>query len=554
MAIYHLNASTGSRSGGQSAAAKSDYIARAGRYSKDRGEVALVESANMPEWVRAGRGRAAGAALDYWRQADQAERSNGVLFRQVEFALPVELPPAERQALARQFADELATVPGGKLPYTLAVHEKAGNPHAHLVMSERINDGIARDREVWFKRAAASPKGRAVDPSQGGARKADIGSRRGDWLAETRQRWAEVANAALDRAGHARIDHRSLAEQNVARPPTEHLGPQPAAIEERTGRRSDRRRRLEVRAELREPVARGVTTRTPHGRRAAPLRAVAVPEVPALSRPENVAEKVLAASLAAIQKRNQERRHELEQRRDAAAREIGRAGRQLEAGDRLLRGAGQQLGRAERPALRTDLGAEHRERALEQMGRDGQSAGEGVPRRGDRIREALGGLGEAARRRAQVVAPPAPRPVPSASVPQRPLGGNVQGHLPPITGRPDLAAFRAARAQPEPEPAAPTLAERIAASLATMLEWVKSLKGEVREVKPGQLCVGTIQHADEHHAVQSAGRGWYHIHRQADLPARLQVGKDVVTIKYGRDGRVTVETKGIGQGLGAGRC
>ena len=65
MAIYHLNASTGSKAGGQSAAAKADYLARAGRYSREREEVAHVESGNMPEWVGEGRGRATGAALDY---------------------------------------------------------------------------------------------------------------------------------------------------------------------------------------------------------------------------------------------------------------------------------------------------------------------------------------------------------------------------------------------------------------------------------------------------------------------------------------------------------
>ena len=59
MAIYHLTASAGSRSGGVVAAMKYDYIAREGRYEEDapgreedgRGEVRHLESGNMPDWA-----------------------------------------------------------------------------------------------------------------------------------------------------------------------------------------------------------------------------------------------------------------------------------------------------------------------------------------------------------------------------------------------------------------------------------------------------------------------------------------------------------------------
>lgn len=235
MAIYHLNASTGSQSGGQSAAAKVDYIARAGRYREGRSEVALIESAHMPDWVNDGTGRAAGAALDYWRQADKNERANGVLYRQVEFALPIELSTLARQELARKFAESLSQVSGGNLPYTLAIHEKPGNPHAHLVLSERINDGISRDRETWFKRAAASPKGRALDPAIGGARKADIGSRRKKWLEETREQWADIANQALRMAKvDAFIHPWSHQALGLRRLPGVHLGPNARNIDKKS--------------------------------------------------------------------------------------------------------------------------------------------------------------------------------------------------------------------------------------------------------------------------------------------------------------------------------
>lgn len=229
MAIYHLTVKTGSKKGGQSAAAKAGYISRTGKYAKDRDEVLHIESGNMPSWATAGlrSERSKAAARKYWQAADEHERANGVLFREVEFALPRELTLEQQIEVARQFAEELSTVKGGKLPYTLAIHAGKGeNPHCHLVLSERINDGIERIPKQWFKRSNNK------EPERGGARKADIGSQRKKWLIQTRGKWAELANKALARAGvDARIDHRSLEAQGIERAPQVHLGPQVAAME-----------------------------------------------------------------------------------------------------------------------------------------------------------------------------------------------------------------------------------------------------------------------------------------------------------------------------------
>lgn len=61
MAIYHLTAKTGSRSGGQSARAKADYIQREGKYARDMDEVLHAESGHMPEFVE--------RPADYWDAA-----------------------------------------------------------------------------------------------------------------------------------------------------------------------------------------------------------------------------------------------------------------------------------------------------------------------------------------------------------------------------------------------------------------------------------------------------------------------------------------------------
>ena len=201
MAIYHLNVKTGTRIGGQSAKAKSDYNEREGKYKADGEELEYKESGNMPEWAE-------DEPQKYWAAADAGERANGRLYREVEFALPRELNERERVEVASSFAKNLTGEE--RLPYTLAVHrggQDGGNPHAHLMFSERTNDGIERSAEQWFKRYNAQ------EPEKGGARKSTSTKPR-EWLENTREQWADHANEALERAGRAeRINEASLETQ-----------------------------------------------------------------------------------------------------------------------------------------------------------------------------------------------------------------------------------------------------------------------------------------------------------------------------------------------------
>ena len=203
MAIYHLTAKTGTRDGGQSAAAHADYIEREGKYARgEDDDVVHRESGHMPEWAQ-------DDTRAYWAAADAHERANGRLYRDIEFALPKELPERQQVALARAFAASVTTTDDGeRLPYTLAVHHGDGeNPHAHLMFSERANDGIARSPEQWFRRHNAK------EPDQGGAKKS-AATKPKKWLEETRASWAEQANHALARAGcQEQIHAGSLAQQ-----------------------------------------------------------------------------------------------------------------------------------------------------------------------------------------------------------------------------------------------------------------------------------------------------------------------------------------------------
>ena len=241
MAVFHIKASFGSRAGGQSASAKSDYIEREGRYEQDQEELEYKEHGNMPEWAEDDPGK-------YWEAADKHERSNGRLYSEIQFALPKELDEVGRRDVASDFAAQL-TGPEN-LPYTMAIHRggaEGENPHAHLMYSERGQDGIERSAEQWFRRY----NGKA--PETGGARKSRS-AKAGDWLENTRKAWEQTANQALERAGREeRIDGRSLAERRdeayrsgdlvraaeLSREPNVHLGPsrhregRGAAVEEK---------------------------------------------------------------------------------------------------------------------------------------------------------------------------------------------------------------------------------------------------------------------------------------------------------------------------------
>ena len=228
MAVYHLKVSVGSRAGGQSACAKSDYIEREGRYAADGEEREHVAHGNMPAWAQ-------DAPRTYWTAADDHERANGRVYREVQFALPRELTADQRREVSERFAAQLTGEE--RLPYTLALHRggpEGENPHAHLMISERANDGLERRAAQWFKRHNPD------SPAQGGAKKSRAAMPKA-WLEETRQAWEQTANRALAQAGRAeRIDGRSLADRRdaahragdleraaaLSREPNVHLGPQ----------------------------------------------------------------------------------------------------------------------------------------------------------------------------------------------------------------------------------------------------------------------------------------------------------------------------------------
>ena len=193
MAIVHVAFKSSSTA--PPAAAHAQYIARDGQYEK-RGGVELVESGNMPEFAQAD-------PHMFWVAADAHERANGRTYTELQIALPRELGKAEREELAREATRELL---GDRFAYTLAVHaplakDNIDQPHMHLMFSERAVDAATRElgEDRFFKRNGAKK-----DPAWNDRNKPE----------EVREKWVEMMNRAMERAGQEqRLDARSWADQ-----------------------------------------------------------------------------------------------------------------------------------------------------------------------------------------------------------------------------------------------------------------------------------------------------------------------------------------------------
>jgi len=255
IATYHLAVKAISRSAGRSSTAAAAYRAgeeitdqRSGEvhdYTRKTGvlhaEVVLPEGGTMDR-------------ADLWNSVEtHHKRGDATLVREVEVSLPTELSPDERQSLAVGFARELADRYG--VAADVALHaprtitdrelEKApnqyhetddtgrrhnGNYHAHIMLSACHVSATGQ----------LGKKSVEMDPIH--CQRAKIEN-----LADSqRSRWAELANAALERAGNVqRIDHRSHAERGIETLPSTHLGPAAAGYERRTGEPSAVRIRYE---------------------------------------------------------------------------------------------------------------------------------------------------------------------------------------------------------------------------------------------------------------------------------------------------------------------
>lgn len=203
MAIYHFAASVISRARGQSAVAAAAYrlgvALRDERYGVShnyvgkRGvtHVEILAPEDAPSWVF--------DRQALWNRVEAGEsRRDAQLARLIEIGLPLELSSSQRLDLLRDFIAQEFVAKG--MIADFCMRGSAENPHAHVLLTLRRVDtaGFGLKERLW--------NGKAV-------------------LLEWRIAWAELANEHLARAGHAaRIDHRTLAEQQIELTPSRRVG------------------------------------------------------------------------------------------------------------------------------------------------------------------------------------------------------------------------------------------------------------------------------------------------------------------------------------------
>ncbi|PLX72903.1 MAG: hypothetical protein C0607_15300 [Azoarcus sp.] len=160
MATFHHQLKSGKKG---TANQHAKYITRQGAY-EDREDLVAKGHGNLPHWAE--------TPKEFWKAADKFERRNGAAFREHEVALPIELTTTQQIELAQQLINDLA----GHKPYEFAIHANTSslegkcNTHMHLMISDRLPDGIGRTPEQTFKRFNAK------HPDRGGCKK-DSGGR-----------------------------------------------------------------------------------------------------------------------------------------------------------------------------------------------------------------------------------------------------------------------------------------------------------------------------------------------------------------------------------------
>lgn len=247
VAIYHF--STQSIGGGRSAVAAAAYRAGARLEDRNTGDVhdyrrrggiihedsAVLLPTATPSWAQ-DRQILWNAAQDAERNKDGTMRKNARVAREWEVSLPHELTREQRRTLGHEFAREVVSRYGVAAQLDFHAPGTKGdnrNWHIHVQATSRElgRDGFGRkaqfDRADRDLKIEGLPNGKAQ-------------------LSDLRKTWGEMANRALERAGHEeRIDHRSLANQRDAarvaghdekareldRLPTRHMGPAATSIE-----------------------------------------------------------------------------------------------------------------------------------------------------------------------------------------------------------------------------------------------------------------------------------------------------------------------------------
>ena len=235
MAIYHLHVRFVKRSEGRSSVAAAAY--RAGEKLRDdyRGETFdFRHKADQVEHKRV-------LCPDYvpehlanrqalWGTVEETlNYKTGQPAFEVEMALPRELTHEQRVELAEGFAQREFVDKG--LIVDLCIHnvpasDGGEHPHVHcLVTTRRFDEEGRQGKAARDLQDSPSVLKRVYALEQEGKLDEALLASKDTHLAGWRERWADDANAFLERYSHAdRVDHRTLAAQKIEREPSPNIG------------------------------------------------------------------------------------------------------------------------------------------------------------------------------------------------------------------------------------------------------------------------------------------------------------------------------------------
>ena len=233
MAIYHCNIKIISLGKGQSAVAaaayrageliKSDYDGITHDYTR-KGGVAHTEILLPHHTPREYTSRSV-----LWNAVEQIEKvKNSQLAREIELALPVELPLEQNISLVREYVSRCFVSVG--MCADVCVHDKKdGNPHAHVMLTMRPFKPGGEWGNKQKKEYILDKRGKKIyDPKKRQYKCRSVPST--DWNEQTkaeewRAAWADAVNVVLEgQTLSGRVDHRSYERQGVEQVPTVHMG------------------------------------------------------------------------------------------------------------------------------------------------------------------------------------------------------------------------------------------------------------------------------------------------------------------------------------------
>lgn len=172
-------------------------VCRKGEYSKYMDTV-FTSSGNMPVWAEED-------PACYWKAVDKYERGNGTLFCQILFAVPSLFGNDQEKMLVESFVVGLTDQE--RFPYTFAIYNRNDDncdTGICVIVNERINDGVERTPETWFKRTNKKV------PGKGGAIKTNI---RGQYKKWRKDCWNVWEQSVIDILGEVNINSCVLEAQ-----------------------------------------------------------------------------------------------------------------------------------------------------------------------------------------------------------------------------------------------------------------------------------------------------------------------------------------------------